>query len=60
MGPSPLSGKQLISHLLLLHYDMSDDLVVLADYPVVSIFAELTKSLGGWSSVANALLLGSP
>ena len=31
----------------------------LADYPVVSTFAELAKSLGGWSLVANALLLGS-
>jgi hypothetical protein len=32
----------------------------LADCPVVSAFAKLTKLLGGWSLVANALLLSSP
>ena len=32
----------------------------LADYSIVSAFAELTMSLGGWSLVANALLLGIP
>ena len=32
----------------------------LTDYSIVSTFAELTKSLGGWSLVANALLLSSP
>ena len=32
----------------------------MVDYPIVSTFAKLTKSLGGWSLVANALLLGSP
>jgi hypothetical protein len=45
--------------LLLLHAP-SDDPRLLADRPVVSAFADLTKSLGGWSLVANALLLGSP
>jgi hypothetical protein len=33
--------------------------VVLADRPVVSTFAELTKSLDGWLLVTNALLLSS-
>ena len=32
----------------------------LVDYPIVSAFAELTKSLGGWSLVANIMLQGSP
>ena len=32
----------------------------LVDYLVVSAFAELAKSLGGWSLVADTLLLGSP
>ena len=32
----------------------------LVNYLVVSASTELTKPLGGWSLVANALLLGSP
>ena len=43
MGPIHLSGKQLISHLLLLHYDLLDGLMVLADGLMVSVFTELTK-----------------
>ena len=45
MGPIHLSGKQLISHLLLLHCDLSDGPMVLADGSVVSVYAKLTKSL---------------
>jgi hypothetical protein len=35
MGPTHISGKQLIYHLLLLHCDLSDGPMVLADGPVV-------------------------
>ena len=45
MGPIHLSGKPLISYLLMLHYDLLDGPMVLADGLVVSVFAELTKSL---------------
>jgi hypothetical protein len=45
VGPTHLSGKQLISHVLLLHCDLLDGLMVLAVGPVVSVFAELAKSL---------------
>ena len=60
MGPTHSGDKHLISHISAVASCSIGQSGKLAGYLIVSAFAELTKSLGGWSLVANALLLGSP